>query len=699
MAYRITVDTGGTFTDVVVCTADGRLAVGKAMTDSERSFVGMRNALDAAAAELGVDSATILRQAEILIFGTTRATNAIVTRTVAKTAFLTTSGFPDVLVLKEGGKFDPHDFSQPYPEPYVPRRATFEIDERVDAEGGIVTPLDEDAARRLLAEIGAQGYQAVAVCLVWCVANPVHEVRLGELIAEVLPDVPFTLSHQLIPIIREYRRASTTAIDASLKPLMKRYLEDLARDIRDAGFTGELFVSTSMGGCMRIETLAENPVHSVKSGPAMAPVAGRIYGAETGVNGDILVCDAGGTTFDVGLVRQGDLVLTRDTWLGRQWVGDLISMSTVDVRSVGAGGGSIAWVDSGGLLQVGPQSAGSSPGPACYGAGGTLPTVTDAALVLGYMDPELFVGGRMRLDQDAAMRVIAELAAALDMTPEAAAYGILLVTNELMIKAIHEITVMEGINPRESMIVAGGGAAGLNIFPIAKELGCEKVLLPETASVLSACGMQFADIVSEASESFVTTSRDFHRDRVNAILAGLRDKLDRFGAPLMGAGRTAEIRFSVEARYQFQVWDLEVALPADRFADDADLARLVETFHAVHERVFAVRDEQSVVEFLNWKARLTVGLEHPAVVRGDGRGGSVRPVGVRRSYFGNGATVEASIYRGDRLSSGSVVHGPAVIEVPTTTIVVYPGMAVRVSETGGFMMEDAAPAVGRRGAI
>jgi len=689
MAFRISVDTGGTFTDVVVGDEKGRYTVAKGLTTSDRPFDGMRAALESAADELGLDVAGLLADTDILIYGTTYATNAIVTKKTAKTAFLTTEGFPDVLVLKEGGKFDPHDFTVPFPEPYVPRRYTFEIAERIGPEGQVIRPINRAQVRAVLERVRSGGFESVAVSLIWSIVNPAHEIAVADLIEEMLPGVAFTLSHRLIPIVREYRRASATAIDASLKPLMARHLKTMEQDLRAAGYKGELLISTSVGGCMHVDELIAQPIHSVKSGPAMAPVAGRVYAEVEKLGRDIIVCDTGGTTFDVGLVRNGGLVYTRDTWLGRQWIGDLVSMSTVDVRSIGAGGGSIAWVDSGGLLQVGPESAGSNPGPACYGRGGDKPTVTDAALVLGYIDPDYFVGGRMRLDVAAARRVIDALGRKIGRSADETAYAILLLANELMIKAIREITVVEGINPRESTLVAGGGAAGLNIMPIAAELGSGRILIPKTASVLSACGMQFSDIVKDHSRSFFTRSGTFDIDGVNAVLSEIEAKLGHFRKEM--EGRRVEgysIEFIVEARYLFQVWELETTLPITRFRRDADVKALVEAFHRVHERVFAVRDEASEVEFLNWKGRLTLNLaRHKARRAKTPKASRSRPIQTRKAYFGNGRPTLTPIYRGLELAPGAVVKGPAIIEVPTTTVVVYPKMAARVTGDGNFLVE------------
>jgi len=684
--YRISVDTGGTFTDIVVLDPEGALHIGKSLTTPERIFDGMAGALGVVAEDLGIELGKLLAATDVLIYGTTRATNAVVTKRTAKTAFITTKGFKDTLTLKEGGKHGPHDYSYDYPDPYIPRRRSFEVTERIGAEGQVVQPLDLAELRQVLETLKQRSFEAVAVSLLWSIANPAHELAIGALIEEAMPGVPFTLSHQLVPILREYRRASATAIDASLKPLMQKHLREMAADLRHAGFVGDLLVSTSVGGCQEVEELIARPIHTLKSGPAMAPVAGRAYSAVEKLGGNAIVCDTGGTTFDVGLVRDGSLVYTRDSWLGQRWLGDIIGTSTVDVRSIGAGGGSIAWLDSGGLLRVGPQSAGSVPGPACYGRGGDQPTVTDAALVLGYIDPQYFNGGRLKLDPAAAHRVITRLAGEIGRSPDETAAAIMVIANELMIKAIGEITVNEGVNPRESVVVAGGGAAGFNIMPIARELGCATVILPRLASALSACGMQYSDIVFEATRS--RDDRSFDIAGVNRALEEIEAELAAFRDGLKGAeGAEARIELLVEARYRAQVWELDTVLPKVRVNDAADIAALAEAFHQTHERVYAVRDEGSPVEFVNWKGRIAIRLFAPPPPP-DVTARSYLPEAdtKRPCFFSETGRAATPVYRGTMLKPGAQIAGPAIIEEPTTTIVVYPGLSASLSAAGNYIL-------------
>lgn len=683
--FRISVDTGGTFTDVVVADSSGRVVIGKALTTHERIWVGVREALSVAASALGTDLANLLSQSDLLTYGTTRSTNATVTGRVAKTALLVTEGFPDILVLREGGRVNAHDFARDYPEPYIPRRRTFEIPERVLADGSIDRALDEGSVRQLLRKLGRLGYEAIAVCLLWSVANPVHEQRIGSLISEELPGIPYTLSSSLLPIIREYRRASATAIDASLKPLMQEHLRGFEADLRQEGFTGEVMVSTIMGGIMGIGMLIDRPIYTVGSGPAMAPVAASAYSEVERLGGNIIVCDTGGTTFDVGLVRDGHLTYSRDSWIGEPWRGHLMGISSVDVRSLGAGGGSIAWIDDGGLLRVGPQSAGSEPGPACYARGGTQPTISDAACVLGYFNADAFLGGRMKLDVAAARKAIQTIAGRLDRSIEQTAYDMISIASELMIKAIHEVTTTEGLNPRESTIVAGGGAAGINIMPIAQELGCARVLLPRAASALSAAGMQFADLVREETASHHAISTAFDDQGVVATLDRLTNLQSVFLNGMNDVGGTVTEHI-VEARYAGQVWLIDVTVPDVDLRTGAGQAALAEAFHATHERIFAIRDLDSPIEYITWKSRLTVTVPSPPHGRLAPSDAVPVAAGYRNCFFAACGTVATPIYQGEHLTAGQAIHGPAVIEEPTTTLVVYPETTVSVSPYGNYLL-------------
>jgi N-methylhydantoinase A len=689
MSYRISCDTGGTFTDIVVSDEHGRLELGKAPTTRARAYAGLREGVAQVAERLGLTVEELLAQTEVLTYGTTRATNAIVEGATARTAFFTTEGFPDTLLIREGGKPDP--FKQiPYPPPYVPRWLTFEIRERMDAEGEAFVPLDEASVVDAISRARELQAEAIAVCLLWSIVNPAHEQRVGELIEEHWPGIPYTLSSSLNPIIREYRRASSTAIDASLKPLMQEYLSTMERDLREAGFAGHLLIATSFGGAWRPEQVVDKPIYSVGSGPSMAPVAALIYGrAEFGEEegGDLVVCDTGGTTFDVGLVSGGLVNATAETWLGGRWTGHITGIRSVDVKSIGSGGGSVIWIDPGGLLRVGPRSAGAEPGPACYGRGGTEPTVTDAAVVLGWIDPAYFLGGLLSLDAGASRRVLETIAAPLGMSVEEAAYAALTIATENVIGAIREITIAQGIDPREFSLVAGGGASGLNVVPIARELGSKRVLLPSTAGALSACGALFSDVISEFPRSRYVETRTLDHEAVNEVLADIEAQADAFLAGLSDIDPVATRKeFTVEARYRGQIWELDVPIPS-RIADRAGVEALEEAFHETHERVFAVREPGQYLECLLWKVRATAVPRKPAVAASAKDGGSLAPAHVAPAYFRETGLVDVPSYDGESLPRGARIEGPALIREPTTTVVAYPGSTVTVSQLGNYLLE------------
>ena len=615
-----------------------------------------------------------------------RATNAIVTRKIAKTAFLTTKGFPDVLVLREGGKFDPHEFSVPFPRPYISRRDTFEIDERIESSGEVYHELNEEQVTKTIKKLKEKGFEAVGVSFLWSIRNPSHEKRVGALLDTLLPGIPYTLSHELNPILREYRRTSSTVIDASIKPLMQSHFTELQADLRNDGYFGELLVSTTIGGCMDIANVITRPIHTVRSGPAMGPVAGRQYAKLENRQNPVLVVDTGGTTFDVSLVVDDRISITQETWLGGRFTGDMLGIPAVDARSVGAGGGSIAWIDSAGLLKVGPQSAGANPGPACYDLGGNLPTVTDAALLLGYIDPKFFLGGRMILNENAAREAIKSVSDPLGISVFEAAYSIYSVSNETMINAIKDITVSEGIDPSEAVIVAGGGAAGLGIIPIAEELKCRQVIIPRTASVLSASGMQFSDISFEHSSTFPTRSSQFDIVGVQKCLSGIKEHLNKFAERLEGKGfETKDINFRVDAHYAAQVWDISVDLKSPIIDSENDVLALIEEFHNNHKRIYSVDDRESPIDFLNWTGTLRFALPK--------KNSTLKseivdyPILRREVYFGIERPVNTKVYKGLSISPNTYIEGPAIIEEPNTTIVIPPQVRVTYSPSGSYIVD------------
>ena len=684
---RFACDTGGTFTDLIVEDDTGELYMYKAATVPEDPVSGVLDALELAASDMSLSLSGLLAKGDILIHGTTHAINAIITKNTAKTAFLTTAGHPDILVLREGGRIEPFNFVAPYPEPYISRSLTFEVSERIDSAGEIHTPLDENKILEIAKKIESQGVEAVAICFLWSIYNPIHELRVGELLKNYLPKIPISLSHQLNPALREYRRASSTAIDASLKPLMGKYLGGLTERLAVEGFSGRTLVLTSQGGMLDASDLAQKPIHAINSGPSMAPIAGRHYASEESDSPNVIIADTGGTTYDVSLVRQGRIPLTKETWLGQPYRGHMTGFPSIDIKSVGAGGGSIAWVDSGGLLHVGPQSAGAVPGPVCYNAGGTEPTLTDACLTLGYLDANYFLGGSMQLDTEAAFHAIGDrVAKPLNISVMEAAAAIVSVATENMVQAITDITVNQGIDPGNSVLIGGGGAAGLNSVLIARRLGCPTLIIPETGAGLSAAGALMSDLTNEYRATFFTKSDEFDVEGVNFILKELCSECETF---IEGPGSESsknEIEYTVEARYASQVWEIEVPLLKGQFTETDQLSSLIEQFHEMHEQIFGIRDPGSIIEFVGWTAtaRCKLSMNKGGRLRGNAK----RSVsGSRKVYFAGIGEVEAKLHDFENMQPDIKHKGPAVIESPFTTIVADDKTTFQRTSNGSLLLK------------
>jgi N-methylhydantoinase A len=685
---RFATDTGGTFTDLVVEDDDGALSMYKAPTVPASPVEGVLGAFDVAAAERGTTRRALLARGRTFIHGTTHAINAIVTKRTARTALLVTHGHPDVLVLREGGRLGPFDHRVPYPDPYIPRALTFEVPERIMADGAVRTPLDEQAVVAIARDLKEQRVEAVAVCLLWSVVNPAHELRVAEILGAELPGLPVSLSHILNPSLREYRRAISTSIDASLKPLMTRYLGGLARAMRDNGFDGRILVLSSQGGMVEAAEVERAPILAINSGPSMAPIAGARIGESESETGDMIVFDTGGTTFDVSLVRAGRVPQTHETWLGRPFQSDLTGFPSVDVKSIGAGGGSIAWVDAGGVLHVGPQSAGAVPGPACYGAGGAEATMTDAALVAGYIDPDFFLGGSIRLDKALATEAIREkVAGPLGLSVEATAAAMLDVWTENMVQAIADITVNQGIDPAAAILIGGGGAAGLNAAAIANRLGCRSLVIPDVGAALSAAGAIASDIARDFRKVSVARTDGFGMDAARQVLAELRASADEFVATADVDAGAASVTYSVEARYPHQVWEIDVEVDPEDFSSPAGLKEVEKRFHRTHERIFAYCDPGSQVEIIAWRVavRCAVGGQKGLLRLAASDDATVKQAS-RGVYFGATGWTEVPVRRFAGLPVGTLEPGPAIIESPFTSIVVDANSTYTRSRQGNLMV-------------
>ena len=631
--------------------------------------------------------AEFLASTDSIVHGTTLATNAILAGNTPKTGLVINEGYEDLLLFGLGskGKSVEHLFRshQDYPEPIIPRYLTRGVRGRINAEGDIETDLDVEGVRSAIRELKGQGVAAIAVSFLWSIVNPEHELAVRQIVEQEYPGVHCSLGHEVTSVVREYERTSTCALDASLRPLFASYVEQLSARLRGGGYGGELLMVNSRGGVMGAEELARVPSYTLKSGPSMAPVAGMTIVEAEGQGRDLIICDMGGTSFDASMVVGGEMLSNMMGMVGPYHY----CLPALEVNSIGAGGGSIAWVDSGGLTHVGPRSAGSVPGPACYGLGGTEATVTDADVVLGYLSPGQVLAGKLEINAELAAKAIREnVAEPLGKSVEEAASIVYTTVNENMVLGLSEISIQRGIDPRGHMVVAGGGCSPAHVVPITKELGIEEVIVPKLAGGLCAFGMLAADLLYERARSLITRSDDFAFEEVNATLRVLNEEGDRFLSRASVAAQDRVTSFSVMASYPYQSWEIEVAVPWEHITPER-LTELVELFREAHQRTYGFVVPNEAVQFVSWRMK-AIGIQpKPALVpRDHGERDASRAIkGKRRAYFLEARDfVETTVYAGEKLESGNIVFGPAIVEEPTTTVVLPEDYTLTVTGLGNY---------------
>ncbi|GAB2175626.1 hydantoinase/oxoprolinase family protein [Dongia sp. agr-C8] len=681
--YAGCIDIGGTFTDLVLHDRERGLEIFKSPTTPGEFEKGFINVLGVAADSRGLSLRDFLGRMDLLVHGTTVSTNALVEGKVAPIGLICNAGHPDVLTLRESPRKRAFNVKIDFPAPFVPRSRTCEVRGRIDSMGNEIEPLKTTDVVAAVRHLKKCQVQAIAVALLWSIVNPAHERKVREIIAQEWPEIPVTLSHELNPIPREYRRTISTAINAALFPIVSAYTGKLTEALKQAGFKSELLIANCVGGMMPPDEIIRRPIYSVMSGPTLAPIAGMHLTTDD----NVIVVDMGGTTFDVSALRSRRLVVTSDATFGMEMLG----IPKIDVRSVGAGGGSIAWVDAGGLLHVGPHSASARPGPACYGLGGTEPTVTDANVVLGIIDPDYYLGGRIKLDRAKAEAAIGKIAKRLKLGLQEAAYAIYTTSNHNMIAAIEDITINEGIDPRDSYVVSGGGATACHIGDMARLMGIKRFMVPKFAAGLSAFGGLISDVRWEETGTQHTTGKDFDLAKVNTLLAGL---IKRGRAFLKRAGIPEEkqrFEFAFQGRYLYQSWDIEV--PFDLGGgklQKGDVPKLVAAFHQMHERIYTIKDEADIVEFTTWKVR-AIGDTGGAQRTGRGlaaQSGKPEAKSQRMVYLGKSGERNLPVYAGDSLLAGARVAGPAIIEQPTTTLLLLDGQLATTNTAGDFLVEN-----------
>jgi N-methylhydantoinase A len=698
MGYRIGIDVGGTFTDFLVVEPDGRFDLWKHRTTPEDQSIGVMDGIGEIADKRGLTLKEFLAKTDLIIHGTTTADNTMIELTGAKTGMLTTKGHRDEIELRRGFKENIWDPSAPAPPQLVPRRYRLTLNERLDFTGNAMIPLDEDEVRAQVRRLKAAGVQSIAVVLLFSFVNPDHENRAREIIREEYPEVELVaVSHEVHPAAPEFERASTTVVNAYIGPRVERYLRRLIASLGDNGFAHPLLVMQSSGGIAAAESVAKRPISVLASGPAGGVMGACRVAANAGVS-DFISVDMGGTSYDVCLVIGGEPTI-KSFW---NWVHRyLISLPMVDVVSIGAGGGSIARVKAGGL-QIGPESAGGDPGPISYGRGGTEPTVTDANLVLGYLNPDNFAGGTLVLKTDGVAEAIEDqIGGPLGMDAVNAAWGIYRLTNANMNQAIVRVSAERGHDPRTFALVVFGGNGAVHALAQADEMGIDRVVIPKTAPAFSALGLLVADyLVDKVRATLVTASgvdpnklekiyteieseHDAQEaDQLERVYAALQEEADeelwKAGVPTK---RFQHMRFA-QCRYPGQTWDIDV--PVAGSVEPKTIGKIADRFHRMHleEHTYERREEDVQISALRVRSRAV--LKKPELPKIPGSTAKPKASSYRQAFFGAGF-VRTAIYDGPSLRAGQAVKGPAIIEEPFTTIVVPPKWNVKLDKLGNYL--------------
>jgi N-methylhydantoinase A len=685
MGYRVGIDTGGTFTDLVLVDPEGRTELFKTPSTPTEPPLAIRNGLALVSERLGIGVPDFLGRCDMIIHGTTVALNTLIQLSGARVGLFCTRGHEDSLEIRNGHKEDGHryDFGYPAAPMLVPRHLRVPVTERVLSDGRVRTPLDEADVYRGIELLRREGIEAVGVSFLWSFLHPEHERRVGEILARELPDTAVTLSVDLLPQIREYTRTSTVAVNAYVGPKLAGYIRSIEAMLAELGYSRPIRYVQSNGGLTSGGVLARRAVTALNSGPAAGPSASLHYAAGLG-HQDVLTLDMGGTSSDISLVREGKVDLVKDVDIGRYRVG----VPLVNVISIGAGGGSIAWIDGQGLLHVGPRSAEAVPGPACYMRGGSEATVTDALVVLGYLNQSALLGGRMPIDAQAAAHAVSErVATPLGISPERAALGIFEVVNANMIGGIRSVSVERGYDPRDFRLVAGGGATSAHVGRLAAELGIGDVLIPRTASGLCAFGEAVADVKHTYLASYTVPLPALDPNRLNDLFVELEARgredlaFEGFG------GEEIYVQRSVDMKYVDQVHECSVELPVFEITAER-LVEIEDAFHRRHETLYTYCERDNIPELINIEVNAYGRSPRIDVPPGDRRtAGAPVQTTERPCYLKEyGEYRLTPVFDGPGLYPGDVVEGPAIVEEETTTIVVYPGSRLHVPRPDLYVM-------------
>lgn len=681
MGSRIGVDVGGTFTDFLLYRSGRAPQLAKVPTTPADPSEGVLQGLAELARGEGRALRGFLGDVDAIVHGTTVTTNAVLTGNVARVGLLTTRGFRDALAMRRGMRERQYDNRYQPPPPLVERWLRLGVTERVDVTGRVLTPLDRKDLDCALARLAAAGVEAVAICFLHAWANPVHEVVAEAQVRQRLPGLYVSRSSELLPEIRFTPRVSTTVLNAAVGPILARYLERLTARLAQAGFRGALLIMQSNGGVARPAVASAAAASTLLSGPAAAPVAALAWTAPHSVR-DFITVDMGGTSFDVCLVRDGAPAVTTEGSIARY----PFALPALAIHTIGAGGGSIGWLDEGGLVRMGPRSAGAVPGPACYGRGGTEPTCTDADLLLGYLNPAFFLGGRLPLDPAAARRAVGTLAAELGRTVEATAAAMVRVIDANMAEGIRRVTVERGYDPREFLLVVGGGAGPVHAAGIARELEMGRLLVPRDSSIFCAAGLLRSDLRQDLVRSCPGPFHALDRERLRRVVRELAGQ-GRRGLEAQGvAPDQIQVALAADVRYVGQYHEITVPWAAEE-AEAGDLAALGKRFHESHERLYGYALPDAPLELVNLRATITGAVAKPPLPEIPA-GPAPAPRARRAAWVAEEERfVDVPVYDGDAFGRGARLAGPALIELPTTTVVVGPGWRVDVDGHGAFLLE------------
>jgi N-methylhydantoinase A len=674
--YLVGIDVGGTFTDFVAYDRDGgAISVWKNLTTPGDPTDGILEGLRR------IENPAAISHMRL---GTTVATNAILERKGAKVAYFATRGFRDVPYIQRGHRKSHYDITWIKPEPLVKHRDSYELDERIDRDGQIVAPLDEAKLRALVRELKAAGeVEAIAVCLLFSFVEPKHERRVAAVIAEEWPDMPVSISYDVLPRWKEYERASTTIADAYLKPKVGPYLATMQRRLSDAGFTGSAVVIKSNGGEETLEAAARSPIHLAVSGPSGGVIGARHLAQLTGIE-RLVTLDMGGTSTDCSTVINGQVAFTTDFEI--EW-GLPIQVPMIDIRTIGAGGGSIAWIDKGGLLRVGPQSAGAMPGPACYGRGGSEATATDANVVLGRIDPDFFLGGAMKLDAPAAQAAVERVARAVGKGVDETAMAIVRIANNNMVGAIRAVLIERGLDPRDFTLLAFGGAGPPHAADLMVEAGIPRGLIPNHPGQFSAYGFVVTEARVDRHRTLQMSSQRFDPARADAVFAELTAQA-RADLAAQGHAEGVSLTKALEMRYLGQNYELIVPVDFPRI-DAANGARLWQGFHDLHQARFGFHMPDSAIEVINFMVT-GIAAGEKARLPELAKAAEPRPAAAsRRRVVFDGGAIDTPVYFRDRLLDGHRIDGPAVVEEAASVTIVRPDQRLGVDRWGNLHLVQA----------